>query len=146
MNTHQSFQLSNSISAMTRLLSACLIATLLILVGCVSASVTPLATAPEGLEPVKPSEVAIYDDTTSVQCDYSRVALVHVDAQEEVTRGEMLTKAKKAAAKKGANGLILVSSSTHKGSYTVQDGDMIMTQSPGGKARTLAVYEERPCE
>jgi hypothetical protein len=58
----------------------------------------------------------------------------------------MLTKAKKAAAKKGANGLILVSSSTHKGSYTVQDGDMIMTQSPGGKARTLAVYEERPCE
>ena len=124
-----------------------LVMVIALLSGCVSASVTPLATAPEGLSPTSASQVAVYDDTSSVQCEFSRVAIVHVTAEENVSRAELMQKAKSAAAKEGANAVVAISSSTTDARYGLdEDNNMEMKRAPSGRSKVLALFEERPCK
>lgn len=65
-------------------------ALLLFAIGCVSSSVTPLATAPEDLDPVPTDSVAVYSDTTGVTCDFDRVGIVNVEADESVDTEDLV--------------------------------------------------------
>ena len=117
---------------------AATILTAFLLTHCVSTDVTRLDSAPTGLEPVDTSEVAIYADTSSIECPYSAVAFLSSTGSVSGLDEKVTRKSKEKAAELGANTLIIGSMRAEGPSFFDRYGDT--------EGRFLAVYEERPCK
>ena len=108
-------------------------------VGCASTNATMLGTAPDDLEPLSVEEVTAYSDTSSVQCDYDRVAALQTSGSVEGMDEKMIKSAKEKAAEIGANAIILKRLSSDSGTGINYDYGST-------EGRYLAIYERRPCE
>jgi len=116
-----------------------------LLVGCVQTEATRLATAPEEKAVVSPSDVAVYTDTSQVECEFVPVASVRAQGSTSSVEDEqMIKKSKTTAAKEGANALIIGGLDTDDPDYN----PMMFGGSDYGsrQGRFLAVYEDRPCD
>jgi len=109
-----------------------------LLFGCVQTNVTRLSTAPEGLSPVDTSQIEVYADTSSIECDYDEVAYVGATGSvANMPMSRMIQGAKPKAGKMGANALVIGGKRTQGPSYFDRYGNT--------ESKFLAVYERRPC-
>jgi len=112
---------------------------------CVNTEATMLGSAPEGLEPVDTSEVAVYADSTGLQCPSDRVAMIRAEGTTSgVSDKKMIRNTKEKAAELGANAVIVGGLDTDDPDYN----PMLLGGSDYGsrQGRFLAVREQRPCE
>ena len=79
---------------------------ILTLSGCVVASVTPLSSTKH--EAINPEEVVIYLEEADIPGEYEKVAIINTKGESSWTNeAQMYNKAKKEAAKLGANGILV---------------------------------------
>ena len=109
-----------------------------LLTSCVSTDVTRLDGAPADLSPVDTSEVAIYADTSSLDCPYDEVAFLSSTGSISGMDTQVTQKSKEKAAELGANALVIGAVRAEGPSYFDRYGDT--------EGRFLALYEQRPCE
>lgn len=83
-------------------LSLCLIST----IGCVTTQYTTLSK--QTYEPVPSEDVVVYLTEKDIKGDYEKIGLIHMQGESSWTNeNQMITAARKKAAKMGANGIIL---------------------------------------
>lgn len=106
---------------------------LALFVGCVGTEATRLDSAPEDLSPVPASEVAVYSDTSSVPCSYSRVAIVQAQSiSAMVSTSKLAEEVKPKAGELGANAVII--------------SDVNESSDPGGRNGRFLALHVQPCE
>lgn len=102
-------------------------------VGCVGTEATRLDSAPENLSPVPASEVAVYSDTSSVPCNYSRVAIIQAQSiSAMVSTSKLAEEVKPKAGELGANAVII--------------SDVNERSDPGGRNGRFLALHVQSCE
>lgn len=115
-----------------------------LLTACVNTEATMLSSAPEGLQPVDTSQVAVYADSTGLECPHQRVAMIRAQGSTSgVSDEKMIENTKVKAAKLGANAIVVGGLQTDDPDY---NPFMFGGSDYGSRqGRFLALYEERPC-
>ncbi len=111
---------------------------ILVFVGCVAVQVTPLG---NGIirPPVQPSQIAIYRTAAQVPGKYEEVALLTAEGDYAgTTEGQMYEKMRAAAAKQGANGIIL--DSVSEPSTGAKVASFFLFTNADRKGKAIAIY------
>lgn len=112
--------------------------------GCVSTEATMLSSAPSDRPAVDTSEVAVYADTSNVECPYDPVAMISASgSMSSISNTRMVRNAKLRAAKVRANGVIIAGMNTEDPDYNPYAFGG--TDYGSKQGRYLAVLERRPC-
>lgn len=116
----------------------------LLLSACVNTEATVLSSAPDNLKPVDTSQVAVYADSSGLECPHERVAMIRAEGTTSgVSDKKMIENTKEKAAKLGANAILV-------GALRTDDPDYNPFMFGGSdygsrQGRFLALHEERPC-